>query len=499
MRKTALLCALAMGTSLSPAYAGSGPIKVVLAEEADLLEPCMATRSNIGRIIMENVSETLTELDVRGGTGVQPRLAEKWEQNADGSWRFHLRQGVTFSDGSAFDAKDVKHSFDRMMSDTITCESRRYFGGMTVTPTIVDDFTVDFKAEPVQPILPLLLSLVTIVPEETPLEFVREPVGTGPYKLTNWTPGQQIVLTGRDDYWGEKPEVTEATYLFRADPAVRAAMVQAGEADLSPSISQVEATNPATDFSYLDSETVYLRIDHNIEPLNDVRVRRALNLAVDREAFLGTLLPDSALLATAIVPPPTLGWNPDVKVPAYDPDAAKKLLEEAKADGVKVDTPITVVARSANFPNVTEIMEAIQQQLQEVGFNIELKFVEVAEHEQYYSKPFAEGRGPQIVAAMHDNSKGDPSFSMFFKYATEGTQSGFSDPKVDDLITRASAAVGDERAKLWSELIAYLHDEVVADVLLFHMVGFSRVSERLDFKPTMATNSMLQLSEIKIK
>lgn len=499
MRKTALLCALVMGTSLSPVYAGSGPIKVVLAEEADLLEPCMATRSNIGRIIMENVSETLTELDVRGGTGVQPRLAEKWEQNADGSWRFRLRQGVKFSDGTAFDAKDVKHSFDRIMSDKNTCESRRYFGGMTVTPTVVDDYTVDFKADPVQPILPLLLTLVTIVPEETPLEFVREPVGTGPYKLTNWTPGQQIVLTSRDDYWGAKPEVTEATYLFRADPAVRAAMVQAGEADLSPSISQVEATNPATDFSYLDSETVYLRVDHNIEPLNDVRIRRALNLAVDRQAFLGTLLPDSALLATAIVPPPTLGWNPDVKVPAYDPEAAKKLIEEAKADGVKVDTPITIIARSANFPNVTEIMEAIQQQLQEVGFTVELKFVEVAEHEQYYSKPFAEGRGPQLVAAMHDNSKGDPSFSMFFKYATEGTQSGFSDPKVDDLIKRASAAVGDERAKLWSEAIAYLHDEVVADVLLFHMVGFSRVSERLDFKPTMATNSMLQLSEIKIK
>jgi peptide/nickel transport system substrate-binding protein len=499
MRKTALLCALVMGTSLSPANAGSGPIKVVLPEEADLLEPCMATRSNIGRIIMENVSETLTELDIRGGTGVKPRLAEKWEQNADGSWRFHLRQGVKFSDGTGFDAKDVKHSFDRIMSDKNSCESRRYFGGMTVTPTVVDDYTIDFKADPVQPILPLLLTLVTMVPEETPLEFVREPVGTGPYKLTDWTPGQQIVLTSREDYWGEKPEVTEATYVFRADPAVRAAMVQAGEADLSPSISQVEATNPATDFSYLDSETVYLRIDHNIEPLNDVRIRRALNLAIDREAFLGTLLPDSALLATAIVPPPTLGWNKDVKVPAYDPEAAKTLIEEAKADGVKVDTPITIIARSANFPNVTEIMEAIQQQLQEVGFNIELKFVEVAEHEQYYSKPFAEGRGPQIVAAMHDNSKGDPSFSMFFKYASEGTQSGFSDPKVDDLIKRASAAVGDERAKLWSELIAYLHDEVVADVLLFHMVGFSRVSERLDFKPTMATNSMLQLSEIKIK
>lgn len=499
MRKTIMLAALILGSALSPAYAASGPIKIVLPEEADLLEPCMATRSNIGRVIMQNVSETLTELDVRGDKGLMPRLAEKWEQKADGSWRFHLRQGVTFSDGTAFDAKDVKYSFDRIMSDKNACESRRYFGGMTVNAQVVDDRTIDFNVDPVQPILPLLLSLVTIVPERTPLEFVREPVGTGPYKLTNWTPGQQIVLTARDDYWGQKPQVTEATYLFRADPAVRAAMVQTGEADISPSISQLDATNPATDFSYLDSETVYLRIDHNIEPLNDVRVRRALNLAIDREAFIGTLVPDGALLATAIVPPPTLGWNPDVKVFPYDPEGAKKLLEEAKADGVKVETPITIIARTANFPNVTEIMEAIQSQLQEVGFKVDLKFVEVAEHEGYYSKPFKEGRGPLLVAAMHDNSKGDPSFSMFFKYASEGTQSGFSDPKVDDLIRRASAAVGDERAKLWSELIAYLHDEVVADVLLFHMVGFSRVSEKLDFKPTMATNSMLQLSEIGIK
>lgn len=502
MKTTGVMGALIMGglmASMPSAYAKSGEVKIVLAEEADLLEPCMATRSNIGRIIMENVSETLTELDVRDKKGVMPRLAEKWEQNPDGSWRFHLRHGVTFSNGTSFDAKDVKHSFERINSDKNACESRRYFGGITVKPEIVDDYTIDFKTTPVQPIMPLLMSLVTIVPEETPMEFIREPVGTGPYKLTNWTPGQKIVLSARDDYWGKKPDVTQATYLFRADPSVRAAMVKTGEADISPSISQLDATNPATDFSYLDSETVYLRIDQNIAPLNDVRVRRALNLAIDRQAFLGTLVPAGAQLATAMVPPTTLGWNPNVKVFPFDPEGAKKLLAAAKADGVKVDTPITIIARTANFPNITEIMEAIQAQLQDVGFKIDLKFVEVAEHESYYSKPFKEGRGPQLVAAMHDNAKGDPSFSMFFKYASKGTQSGFSDPKVDDLIHRASAAVGDERAKLWSQLIAYLHDDVVADVLLFHMVGVSRVSEKLDFKPTIATNSMLQLSDIKFK
>ncbi len=497
MKKTLLWGALATATAMSPAFAQD--VKIVLNEEADVLEPCMATRSNVGRITMQNINETLTYLDIRGGTGLQPKLAESWSQNEDGSWRFVLRQGVTFSDGTTFDAKDVKHSFDRAMDPAITCEVPRYFGGMTVSAEVVDDYTIDFKADPVQPILPLLLTLLTIVPEETPVEFIREPVGTGPFALTEWTPGQQIVLTARDDYWGDKPAVTTATYLFRADPAVRAAMVATGEADIAPSISALDATNAATDFSYLDSETVYMRPDTTIKPFDDVRVRKAVNMAIDREAFLGTLVPEGTLLATAVYPPPTLGWNPDVKVWAYDPDGAKALQEEAKADGVPVDTPITIVGRTANFPNNVEILEAIQQMLQDVGLTVEVKFYEVAEFEGIYSKPYPEGRGPQLVTAMHDNSKGDPSFSMYFKYASDGRQSGISDPKVDDLINRAQAATGDERAALWKELQAYLHDEVVADVLLFHMVSFSRVAERLDWAPTMATNSMLPLSDIKFK
>ncbi len=497
MKKVLLWGTLAAVTALSPAYAQD--VKIVLSEEADVLEPCMATRSNVGRITMQNINETLTYLDIKGGSGLQPKLAESWAQNEDGSWRFKLRAGVTFSDGTTFDAKDVKHSFDRAMNPAITCEVPRYFGGMTISAEVVDDLTVDFKVDPVQPILPLLMTLLTIVPEETPVEFVREPVGTGPFALTEWTPGQQIVLTAREGYWGDKPAVTSATYLFRSDPAVRAAMVATGEADISPSIASLDATNAATDFSYLDSETVYARLDHSVAPLNDLRVRKALNLAVDRQAFVGTLIPDGALLATSVYPPPTLGWDPDVKVWDYNPDEAKKLLDEARADGVAVDTPLTIIGRTANFPNVTEILEAVQQQLQEAGFTVELQFYEVAEFEKLYSKPYPEGRGPMMVVAMHDNSKGDPSFSAFFKYASEGRQSGIADPKVDDLIARASAATGEERVALWKELQGYLHNDLVADLLLFHMVGFSRVSERLDWAPTMATNSMLPLAEISFK
>ncbi|MBI1621258.1 ABC transporter substrate-binding protein [Aquamicrobium zhengzhouense] len=487
-------------TSIVPALAQANTdITVVLSEELDLVEPCMATRSNIGRVIMQNISETLTELDVRGDKGLTGRLAESWEDLGDGTWQFKLRQNVKFSDGSDFDANDVKHSFGRVFSDQITCESKRYFADTQLTLDVVDPHTINIKAEPAQPILPLLMSLVTIVPSETPVEFVREPIGTGPYAMTDWTAGQQIVLERRDDYWGELPAVTKATYVFRSEPAVRAAMVETGEADIAPQITELEATNPETDFTYPNSETVYLRIDQTVEPMGDIRVRKALNAAIDREAFIGTVLAEGTELATAMTPPTTLGWNPDLKPHAFDPEQAKAWLAEAEADGVNVKAPVEVIARTENFPHVAEVGEALVQMLNDVGFNASLRMVEVAEHEQYYSKPYPEGRPAQLVVAQHDNSRGDPVFSMYFKYHSQGTQSGVNDPKADELIEAATAATGEERAARWSELFAYVHDEIVADALLFHMVGHSRVGERLDFKPTIATNQQLQLSEIGFK
>lgn len=500
MLKKMLLLGAALALTSTPTMAQSDTeVTIVLNEEVDLVEPCMATRSNIGRVVMQNISETLTELDVRGDEGLMPRLAESWEDMGEGTWRFNLRQGVTFSDGSMFGAEDVKYSFERAFSDQITCESPRYFAGMDLTFEVVDEHTIDITAAPAQPILPLLMTLVTIVPAETPIEFVRDPIGTGPYVLSEWNVGQNLVLERRDDYWGEAPAVTKATYVVRGESAVRAAMVATGEADIAPTISSVDATNPATDFSYLNSETLYLRLDHSMAPLDDVRVRRALNMAIDREAFIGTVLPEGTDIAVAMVVPSTLGWNETVEPIPYDPEGARALLEEARADGVKVDTEIQLVGRTNNYPGVTEVMEALHAMLNDVGFNVDLQMYEVAEFENLYSKPFPEDRPPQMLAALHDNSRGDPVFSMYFKYHSDGTQSGFSDERVDQLIADATATSGEEREELWSELFAYLYEDIVADVMLFHMVGYARVAEDIDWRPTIATNSTLQLSDIGLE
>jgi peptide/nickel transport system substrate-binding protein len=489
-----LLGAAAAIMASGPTHAANTDVTIVLNEELDNVEPCMASQSNIGRVILQNVSETLTELNTTDGS-LMPRLAESWEQVDGDTWRFHLRRGVAFSDGTEFGAADVSHSIMRTLSDKISCEiGAKFFGGMTITTEVVDDATIDITSDPAQPILPLLMSTLTIVPEETPVAFIREPAGTGPYAFSNYTPGQSITLTRRDDYWGEKPAVTKATYVFRTDDAVRAAMVATGEADIAPLISQTDATNPATDFAYPNSETTYVRIDLTRAPLDDIRVRQALNLAVDRDAFLGTLIPADAIKATHMTPPSALGVNPIDPYP-FDPAKAKELLTAARADGVAVDAAITMICRIGNFANVTEVCEALQQMFGDVGFNVNLDMVEVATWLEHYSKPFAESREPELVMAMHDNNRGDPVFSMFFKYACDGLQSAGCDPEVDRLIAEATAAVGDARGPAWSKAFQKVWDNV-ADIFLFHMVGFSRVSERLDFKPTISTNSELQLATI---
>jgi len=495
----ALLSVVLPAASPALAQSAAGDVTIVLGEGVDLMEPCMSTRSNIGRILLQNINETLTELDITGDKGLMPRLAESWDQQNDKTWRFHLRKNIKFSDGSDFNAEAVKYSIDRAMSPKLACETPRYFGSSKITATVVDPSTVDVTAEPGQAILPLLMSIVTIVPANTPMEFTRNPVGTGPYKMAAWNVGQNIVLQRRDDYWGDKPDVAKATYVFRSDPAVAAAMVETGEADIAPSISATDATNSKLDHAYPNSEVFYARIDQGKPPLQDKRVREALNLAIDRNAFVGTLVPAETTLATAMVPPSTLGFNKDVKPWPFDPDKAKQLIAAAKADGVPVDSKITLVGRTNLFPNVLEVMEAIQGMLKDVGLNVDLQMYEVAEFERIYTKPYSPDRTAQLVTAQHDNARGDPVFSMFFKYHTNGPQSGFSDPKVDKMIEDATAATGDDRAKKWSDLIAYLNDEIVPDILLFNQVSFARISERVTFKPTIATNGQLQLSQIGFK
>jgi peptide/nickel transport system substrate-binding protein len=253
------------------------------------------------------------------------------------------------------------------------------------------------------------------------------------------------------------------------------------------------------DFSYFNSETSSFRIDVNTPPLDDLRVREALNLAVDRDAMIGTIFSEDVVKATQMVVPSINGHNPKLEPYPYDPEQAKALLAEAAADGVPVDDEITIIGRLEIYPNATEHAEAVMAMLSDAGFNVKLNMLEVAEWVDTYTKPYAEDRPPQLVQTQHDNNNGDAVFTVFFKYHSDGAQSVLSDPELDALIEKATVSTGDVRRETWQEAFRMVHEDLIADMMMFHMVGYTRVGPRVDFTPDISTNSELQIAKVKFK
>jgi peptide/nickel transport system substrate-binding protein len=501
-RKSTVLAATAVALALAGPTAAFAQedtgITIVGWTEPDTLDPCETAHAAISLVAKNNITETLINRD--GATGeLTPRLATSWEQIDDRTWRVKLREGVTFSDGTPFNADTVVFSIDRgMRQDEFVCAvSTKAFTSFNLTAEAVDEYTVDIIADRPAPILHLGFAFYPMMHPDIAMDtYTREPIGTGPYVLSEWTSGTRIVLDRNPNYWGEQPEVSRATWVFRDEPAVRAAMVAAGEADIALEITEQDATNPATDFSYPNTETTWLRLDDRFEPMSDARVRRALALAIDREAMVGTILPDSTRLAAQLPGPSIDGYNPEIPQNPYDPEKARQLLAEAEADGIDVDTPIRFPGRIAVFANAEEVMQVVTQMANQVGFNISLEMMERARHANYQARPFPEDVGPNINLIMSDNNRGDASFGVFNHHSEGGQSATYTHPELDAMIDRAVTLTGEERTKAFQELLAYTQEHAVI-IPLFYMVSFARVAERLDWVPNDETSSALVIERIK--
>jgi peptide/nickel transport system substrate-binding protein len=498
-RRTTLLSTAASTlvlTLMSGVVAGQAQeVTIVLPEQPANLEPCRSIRADIGRVINMNITETLTDINVKTGE-VEPHLATAWEQGDDTTWRFSLREGVRFQDGAPFNADAVVKSINRLMNANLTCDSRSKFGDVTLTPSAVDELTVEIVSNIPIPIMPTLMGTVQIVSPNMPFDQeVNEPVGTGPYTLAE-ADNEHILLVRDDDYWGELPEVSEATFVWRSESAIRAAMVETGEADLTPAIAVQDATNPETDFAYLNSETTRMRIDMQIPPLDDIRVREALNRAIDWEGMGEALFGSEVLRASQMVPPGTNGFNDQTKPWTFDFERAKQLIEEARADGVPVDTEITIIGRNGFFPNSSESLEAMQALWSEIGLSITIQELEAADWVRYLDKPFPEGRGPTLFQQQHDNNTGDAGFTAPVMYTSEGQYSTVENEELDAIIIDAMTSSGAERGEKFAEAFHIVHDEIIADIPMYHMIGYVRVGPRIDYQPDLKTNSELRLSEI---
>lgn len=476
---------------------GEGPdtLRIVLPEEPPTLEPCDASLTATGRVTRANITEALTERDPSTGQ-LEQALATKWTRTSPTSWTFTLREGVKFHDGSPFTAAAAAFSIKRATDSDIECNVDGYiFTDTEVSATPVNDTTLEVSTGSPDPILPLRLSFVEIVPTSTdPGSRVRKPIGTGPYRIDEWSQGRFLRLKRFPQYWGKAPEFAAAKYVWRAEGSVRAAMVTNDEADVAIGLAPEDgAGDRAVEFA--TNEVSYVRMDATKAPLDDIRVRRAVNYAIDREGLVTAVFagrPSGQLVSKGVT-----GYNPRIRPWPYDPERAKELVAEARADGVPTDTTITIIGRNGIYPKAAEAMEVVQDGLLKAGLKVEIRMLDVNAWLEYLLRPFPGGAGPTLLQAQHGNQAGDAAFTMGQIYGSEGAQSSYGTRPLDAAIAKAQLASGLERQKAFADAFALQNDQVVRDAVMANMTGILALSPDVRYRPDSATNDEMRLADMR--
>jgi peptide/nickel transport system substrate-binding protein len=471
-------------------------LRIVLPEEPPTLEPCESSLTSTGVVVRSNITEPLIERDPASGD-LQPLLSTGWRQTSPTEWTFDIRKGVTFSNGAPFTATDAAFSIDRAVNSDLNCNVDGYvFGDEKLKLNAVNDTTLTVATETPDPILPLRISFVEIVPRTTSTTAkVREPIGTGPYVVDDWEYGQKLRLARNATYWGKQPAFARAEYQWRSEGSVRAAMITNDETDIATGLGPEDGAGNLG-VAFPNNETTALRITCTQAPLNDIRVRQAINYTVNRTGIVKALFRGMGEPAAQLIPDGVVGHNPDLALWPHDPDKAKQLVAEAKAAGVPVDTQIRLIGRTAQFPKITETMEVIQSELAEIGLNAKIEMMDTAGQLQYQLRPFPDNAGPFVALIMHGNQAGDAAFSVDQYMRTDGAQNGCGTPAFDQNIDAAGQLIGQQRQDAYAKLFAAEPTEVAQFAYIAHMNGVLGKSPRVDYRPNSATGDEMRLSQM---
>jgi peptide/nickel transport system substrate-binding protein len=492
--------AIAAAMLLSSAALAQEKPAIILAMpgEPDTFDLCTTDGQSRSRILLGNIGEGLTARNVENGT-LDPLLATEWSAKSPTEWEFKIREGVTFHDGAPLNAAAVVQSLQRHLDEEILCTwTANLPGGLGVSVEAVDDMTVLIKTATPDPIMPLRLASISIdSPNTSATALVETPLGTGPFKAAEWSRGQQIVLVENENYWGEKPAISKATYIFRTDEMVRSQVVGTGEADLAIGLSTESAGVPgAVTFTGID--VVMMRTNAWSPPFDDIRVRRAANMAVDRAGLIGAVWGGFGEPIGQILTESTVGHIPDYPVPPYDVDAAKALIEEAKADGVPVTNPSKIYVRADYVENGVLMSQALAAQLNAIGLNVGVEVQDIAAWADVLRSHDTDI--PGYVLHAHNNNLGDASVTTAPVYDPAVPRSNIPEadrPKATELLAAAAAASGDERAKLYQEFFRWVNDDLAQDVFLAVPVKTMIVGPKVTYTPNALSDEIILLSSIK--
>jgi peptide/nickel transport system substrate-binding protein len=377
---TAALATVPLALTQAMAQGRKDAVVLAMTLEPPGLDPTAGAASAIAEITQYNIYETLTKINSDGS--VSPLLAESWEVSPDlRTYTFKLRRGVTFQNGEPFNAQAVKFSFERAGAEKSTNKDKRTFSSMEAVQA-VDDHTVVIVNKELDPDFLFLMGQATaiIVEPKSADGNATKPVGTGPYKLDNWSRGSSVTMSKWDGYRNPAAaKMRRATFRFISDPAAQVAALLAGDVDAFARVTprSVPQFNDNPRFQVLVSGSrakTILAINNRKKPLDDVRVRRAIAAAIDRKALIQGAGDGYGVPIGSHYVPGAPGYIDTTGINPYNPEKAKTLLKEAG-----VTAPLELTLTLPPPPYARQGGEVIASQLAKVGITTKLQNVEWAQ------------------------------------------------------------------------------------------------------------------------
>ena len=444
------------------------------------------------------------EVDADGNSKIVPSLAESWNISDDGlEYTFHLRQGVKFHNGNDFTAEDVAYTFHRLLTveGGVNTEfidqikgADELLAGETDTlegVEVVDDYTIKVTLK--EPFAGFLASIsspgVSIYDSEATEaagdQFGMDPavtVGTGPFEFASWSFNNQLVLTRNEDYWKGASELPGVVIKIIQDTETQSMMFESGELDIldldyaADSVDRFTETYPDQIVQGPRVGIVYFTMNFNKEPFQDVRVRKAVQMSIDRQAILDALYGGRGQVEQGIFPHGLIGFNPDQEEIKYDPEAAKALLAEAGyADGFDME----IAADSSASDTMTMALEIVSDQLAEVGINAEIK--------NYDESTWLETRKSGELGSFMSTWSADYNDPDNFIYTFFGNEEktkirsiNYPDTEVMERVAKARTIVNeDERLAEYKALEEKIVHEDAAWVPMFSRLHLFAVSKRV--------------------
>jgi peptide/nickel transport system substrate-binding protein len=373
-------------------------------------------------------------------------LAIDYEQVSDTEWEISLREDVTFHDGTQFNADAVVYSINRVLDES---NSRHTEYDFIDSVEKKDDFTVTITTEEAYaPTIASLTDPVTSIVSPNVEDLGTEAAGTGPFKLVEFEPAVSMSVERNDNYWGGPVKLESATFEYIKDPQTRAYMLEAGEVDMARGIPQAEADiiDDKADLDVISKETLrtyFMYVNTEKAPLNDVKVRQAINYAINREQIVETALEGVGGVAAKSVFPSIMPWsaNDDLEGYLHNQTEARSLLADCgitdtDGDGV-LDydgSPFELTIKTyTTRPELKPTAEVIVEQLKEIGIkaSVETRDIPTLREE------VAEGNYDLALYAWGVGLSGDPDYFLSSHFESTGNEAGltgYSNPEVDQLI-----------------------------------------------------------------